>query len=220
MYIYIHTYIYIYLGHVEVIEEVHETRLADGSIVAARLLLQRRLHTFLQQLGVGEKVKVDCAHLALLGLELSPDPCSLALLREDGQLATRQFGGERGRALLHEIDGLMREAGTERAELRGIVVGIGPGSYTGLRIACTAARSLAYALEIPVGGISSFDAAIAEAGEGITHVVLDAYRGEVYHGTGACAQGEVRITQEPRVCQLELARCPLRPCSPPPRCFR
>ena len=93
---------------------------------------------------------------ALLGLELSPDPCSLALLREDGQLATRQFGGERGRALLHEIDGLMREAGTERAELRGIVVGIGPGSYTGLRIACTAARSLAYALEIPVGGISSF----------------------------------------------------------------
>ena len=140
---------------------------------------------------------------ALLGLELSPDPCSLALLREDGQIATRQFGGERGRALLHEIDGLMREAGTERAELRGIVVGIGPGSYTGLRIACTAARSLAYALEIPVGGISSFDAAIAEAGEGITHVVLDAYRGEVYHGTGACAQGEVRITQEPRVCQLD-----------------
>lgn len=139
----------------------------------------------------------------LLALELSPDPCTLALLREDGQLLERRFSGERGRALLHEVDQLFGEAEIDRAALSGIVVGIGPGSYTGLRIACTAARTLAYALKVPTGGISSFDAAIAASENTETHVVLDAYRGEVYHGAGMAEQDHVEITQPPRVCKLD-----------------
>lgn len=142
----------------------------------------------------------------LLALELSPDPCSLALLREDGQLLERQFSGERGRALLHEVDQLFDAAELKREGLAGIIVGIGPGSYTGLRIACTAARTLAYALHVSTGGISSFDAAIAEHADRETHVVLDAYRGEVYHGAGIAEQGRVRITQAPRVCTLDSLR--------------
>ena len=142
----------------------------------------------------------------LLALELSPDPCSLALLREDGQVFTRSFGGERGRALLHEVDALFTDAGLTRDQLTGVIVGIGPGSYTGLRIACTAARTLAFALNIPTAGISSFDAAIDPGHANETHVVLDAYRGEVYHGAGRAEQDQVTMTQAPRVCTLDELR--------------
>lgn len=143
---------------------------------------------------------------ALLALELSPDPCSLALQREDEQVFARSFGGERGRALLHEIDALFAEADLQREQLSAIIVGIGPGSYTGLRIACTAARTLAFALDIPTAGISSFDAAIDPNHADETHVVLDAYRGEVYHGAGRADQDEVSMTQAPRVCTLDELR--------------
>jgi tRNA threonylcarbamoyladenosine biosynthesis protein TsaB len=139
----------------------------------------------------------------LLAFELSPDPCTIALAREDGQRFQRSFQGERGRALIHEMDALLTEAELAREQIGGIVVGIGPGSYTGLRIGCTAARSLSFALDIPCAGMSSFRAAIAANKAGITHVVLDAYRGEVYHGVGQVEQGEVRMLEEARVCQLE-----------------
>ncbi|MCH2100982.1 MAG: tRNA (adenosine(37)-N6)-threonylcarbamoyltransferase complex dimerization subunit type 1 TsaB [Planctomycetes bacterium] len=140
----------------------------------------------------------------LLALELSSDPCSLALLCEDGRRLTRSFVGERGRALLHEIDTLFKDAQLEPSQLAGVIVGVGPGSYTGLRIACTAARTLAYALHVPTGGISSFDAAMEDGVE--THIVLDAYRGEVYHGVGIAEQNHVTIMQTPRVCTIEELR--------------
>jgi tRNA threonylcarbamoyladenosine biosynthesis protein TsaB len=139
----------------------------------------------------------------LLAFELSPDPCTIALAREDGAGFQRSFQGERGRALIHEMDVLLQQAEVTREQLRGIVVGIGPGSYTGLRIGCTAARSLAFALGVPCAGVSSFRAAIAATGQGLTHVVLDAYRGEVYHGVGEVKQGAVHMLEEARVCQLE-----------------
>jgi len=140
---------------------------------------------------------------SLLAFELSPDPCTIALAREDGQSFQRSFQGERGRALIHEMHALLEEAGVAREQICGIVVGIGPGSYTGLRIGCTAARSLSFGLGVPCAGVSSFRAAIAATHQGLTHVVLDAYRGEVYHGTGQVEQGDVRMLQEARVCQLE-----------------
>lgn len=139
---------------------------------------------------------------ALLALELSPDPSSLALELENGRCFERSFSGERGRALLSEVDALLQEADIAQSELRGIVVGIGPGSYTGLRIACTAARTLAFALDTPCGGVGSFDAAIAAAGPGRTDVVLDAYRGEVYHGAGEMRDGRLVMQHAPRVCEL------------------
>lgn len=146
---------------------------------------------------------------ALLAFELSPNPCSLAVLTEDGKLHAREFSGERGRALLHELDLLLREADVERSALAGILVGIGPGSYTGLRIACTAARTCSYALDIPCAGLGSFEAAIArhaqqhELWNQEIHVLLDAYRGEVYHGTGIFDGEQVQLTLAPRVIALE-----------------
>lgn len=120
----------------------------------------------------------------LLALDLSSPRCTLAL--GDGPrlqaVATRDFSEARGRALIAELDALLAEAGAGRTRLHGIVVGTGPGSYTGLRIACTAARALAWALQVPCGGVCSFAAsAFAAPPGGDVHVVLDAFRGEIYH---------------------------------------
>jgi len=146
--------------------------------------------------------------MACLAIELSPQPCSLALQLpgESGQAAIfeREFSGERGRALLAEIDGLCSAASIQKTELARIVVGLGPGSYTGLRIACTAARSLSFALQIPCGGMSSFEAALYQLEVGQSaHIALDAFRGEVYHAIGTRTATDVSWQQQPQVRSLD-----------------
>lgn len=94
--------------------------------------------------------------------------------------------------LLSLIDAVLAEAGASRAELTGIVVGRGPGPFTGLRVGLVSARSIAAVLGIPLYGLSSLDAiahqAFAEAAGGTgaggpqtVAVALDARRREVYH---------------------------------------
>ncbi|GAA1483459.1 tRNA (adenosine(37)-N6)-threonylcarbamoyltransferase complex dimerization subunit type 1 TsaB [Brachybacterium fresconis] len=92
--------------------------------------------------------------------------------------------------LLALVEETMAEAGAGRSDLTGIVVGRGPGPFTGLRVGLVAARSIAGVLDLPLHGISSLDAlahqALAAAGgEGTAPVTvavaLDARRREVYH---------------------------------------
>ncbi len=136
----------------------------------------------------------------LLALELSSGASTVALGLADGRVLQRGFGGERGRALLAEVDALSREAGIAPADLAAVVVGTGPGSYTGLRIACAGARTLAYALSIPCGGLCSFEAAALAAPDGRElHVLLDAYRREVYHACYRRRGEELETLQAPRV---------------------
>lgn len=120
----------------------------------------------------------------LLALDLASPVCTLALGAGPrlATVATRDFSEARGRALIAEVDAILGVAGIARAELRGVIAGTGPGSYTGLRIACAAARTLGWALRIPCGGLSSFEAAaFAAPPDEPVHVLLDAFRGEVYY---------------------------------------
>ncbi|HBF23210.1 MAG TPA: tRNA (adenosine(37)-N6)-threonylcarbamoyltransferase complex dimerization subunit type 1 TsaB [Planctomycetes bacterium] len=117
----------------------------------------------------------------ILALELS-GPCSSIALGTEKEIFEKDFSGERGKALLAEIDALIQHTKVKRSAIRGVLVGRGPGSYTGLRIGCTAARILSLALNIPVGGIGSFPAAVFDAPEDIElHLVQNAYRGEICH---------------------------------------
>lgn len=87
--------------------------------------------------------------------------------------------------LLPSVDFALRAAGAVRGDLRGIVVGAGPGSFTGVRIAAATARGLAAGLDLPLLAYSSLCALAASAGRGAQPVcaMFDARRGEVY---GAC----------------------------------
>ena len=135
----------------------------------------------------------------ILALELSGPSSTVALGSASGVLE-RDFSGGRGRALIAEVDALVQETGIDKVAIRGILVGRGPGSYTGLRIACAAARTLGHALGIPVGGVGSFPAAALDAPAGSpVHIVLDAYRGEVYHAVYARSESGVEERQKPRL---------------------
>ena len=71
-------------------------------------------------------------------------------------------------------------AGRSARELRGIVVGIGPGSFTGLRVALATVKGLAMGSGAPLVAVSSLALVAAGAGDGLVAPVLDARRGDVF----------------------------------------
>jgi len=90
-------------------------------------------------------------------IETSGTP-RLGLSAEGEVIDQRELGSGRrhNRELIPAIEGMIREKGCTFAELSGIRVGIGPGSYTGLRIGITAAKALAYALAKPLVAVPSY----------------------------------------------------------------
>jgi len=80
--------------------------------------------------------------------------------------------------LLEDVDALLRQGGIRASALQGIVVGTGPGSFTGLRMGLAVSRGLALALDIPVAGVSTLDALAAGAPGSLP--VIDARRREVF----------------------------------------
>lgn len=126
-----------------------------------------------------------------LALDTSTACLALAVMENDTVLHTIQAAGERNHSvhLLPLIQKGLAEAGLTSSEVDGIAVGIGPGSYTGTRIAVTAAKTLAWAWRIPVVGISSLHAfgwsgllSALDSCEGENWVIpmIDARRGQAY----------------------------------------
>lgn len=131
----------------------------------------------------------------ILALETSTAYCSAALLLDSACLVRQVSAGQRhSELLLPMVDELLNESGVALRNLDAIAFGEGPGSFTGLRIACGVAQGLAFGAGLPVVGVSTL-LALAEA----THhpkviACLDARMGEVYCASyvrGASALEEV-----------------------------
>ena len=84
----------------------------------------------------------------------------------------------RSQTLLEDVDALLRQAGAHPADLDRLAVGVGPGSFTGVRIGLAAARGLALSLELPGSGVSTL-AALAAGAPGALPLV-DAKRREIF----------------------------------------
>jgi tRNA threonylcarbamoyl adenosine modification protein YeaZ len=84
----------------------------------------------------------------------------------------------RAQTLLEDVDALLRQAGAHPSDLDQLAVGLGPGSFTGVRIGLAVARGLALSLDVPGAGVSTL-AALAAGAPGAMPVV-DAKRREVF----------------------------------------
>jgi len=121
----------------------------------------------------------------VLGIDCATPHLALALVDQEGRVLRRtapDVGREHAARIVGAIDALLADAGVQRQDIVAIVVGVGPGSYTGVRIGIATAKGLARALSVPLHGGSTL-AAIAAArltpGErGIA--TLDARRGNAY----------------------------------------
>jgi len=123
-----------------------------------------------------------------LAIETATTNCSVALFSEDKLIAYKEQGGEYSHAenLAVFVDELLQETGSDKSNLKAIIIGKGPGSYTGLRIGVSFAKGLCYALEIPLIAIDSlFGLAVhaesqIKGSNALLCPMIDARRMEVY----------------------------------------
>jgi len=136
--------------------------------------------------------------LTFLLMDTSGTYCVLALADDaDGTvLAASVFEGRRtlSRRLMGEIDGLLTRNSLTLSDLSGLAVGLGPGSFTGVRVGVTTAKTLAQVTGLPLVGIGTLDAyAAVWSSLGNTRLVpvLPSRKGEVYaavYQNGECVE--------------------------------
>jgi tRNA threonylcarbamoyladenosine biosynthesis protein TsaB len=111
----------------------------------------------------------------ILAFDTATDVATSALVWDGevlGELESRPV------TVLEALDALLRRGGVRDSQLEGLVVGTGPGSFTGLRMGLATARTLAFSLDIGLAGVSTLDA-LARGAPGATPVI-DARRREVF----------------------------------------
>ena len=147
----------------------------------------------------------------VLALDTSGPACSLALAT-GGQVLARHETGARihNERLLALFDELFKEAALPPRALDCLVLSVGPGAFTGLRIGTSAAQALAFAADAPVLCVSSLEAlalthqpALAAAGLDAVEVLVDARMGELYRATFALRDGGLAYGEEDQITTVE-----------------
>jgi tRNA threonylcarbamoyladenosine biosynthesis protein TsaB len=134
----------------------------------------------------------------LLALDTSTDYCSAALWLDGDLRARGEAAGQRHTELiLPMVDELLAQAGLALTQLDGIAFGAGPGSFTGLRIACGVAQGLAFGADVPLMPVSTL-LALAEGCDAPRVIAaLDARMHEVYLAAYTREGGDWREVRAP-----------------------
>jgi tRNA threonylcarbamoyladenosine biosynthesis protein TsaB len=137
----------------------------------------------------------------LLAIDTSTEYCSVALWR-DGEVDARaaRAGQRHSELLLPMVDELLGRHALKVAGLDGLAFGMGPGSFTGLRIACGVTQGLAFGAGLQVVGVSTLLAMAAATGAERAVCCLDARMGEIYHGAFERSGPEWGSVCAPSVC--------------------
>lgn len=144
--------------------------------------------------------------MKILALDTSTEYCSVALWQDGIHTGRCDLVGQKHSELLIDmVDTLLQDSGCRIADMDGIAYGSGPGSFTGVRIACGAVQGLALGANLPVFGVCTLQALAEGTGKSRVVAALDARMGEIY-----CAAYEkcndVWVTVcEPCLCKPEQA---------------
>ena len=142
--------------------------------------------------------------MRVLALETSTEYCSVALW-QDGVIVERceLVGQKHSELLMAMLDGVLRDSGFRIQDMDGIAFGMGPGSFTGVRIACGVVQGLAFGANLPVAGICTLQALAEASGKEKIIAALDARRGEIYHAAYKKHDGVWVTVGEPCLCKPE-----------------
>lgn len=117
----------------------------------------------------------------ILAIDAATMRCSVAIALPDRVLAAEHADSDRGQAalLIPMVQRVMAAAGIGWSDLAAIAATVGPGSFTGLRVALATAEGLSLAAGLPTIGITTFEA-LAAAAPGLCLVAIDSRRGDIY----------------------------------------
>lgn len=145
--------------------------------------------------------------MKILGIETSTRTAGLAVAEGEKVAAETVLPREKSNSasLIPGLDRMLKEAHIQLGELRGIAVGIGPGSFTGIRLGLATARGLSLALGIPVRGVGVFDLLLADYRGDAERIcpLIDAHSYGCYSALYEKAGGGYRRAREPMVCRPE-----------------
>jgi hypothetical protein len=105
----------------------------------------------------------------LLAVDTATSSIVVAAGRADGsviQVMTWAARHRHGELLLAGVEQLLAATGLARRDLAGVIVGIGPGAFTGLRVGLATAKTLAHAMHLPIAGVGTGEALLAAVEEG------------------------------------------------------
>ena len=149
--------------------------------------------------------------MLILALESSAKPASVAVYSE-GKLLGQYFqnsGFSHSHTLLAMAESLLKNLGLKPNDIDLIAVARGPGSFTGIRIGVSAAKGIAWGLDVPVCGVSTLDAMTYGQGNGTTGLicpVMDAKRDQVYNALFEWRDDKsVRLTDDRAISLEDLA---------------
>lgn len=131
----------------------------------------------------------------MLAVDCSSTAATIALRKGDAIHAREIVHGRQAAELVPTIDALLKEHGVKYSELGALLTTIGPGSFTGLRIALATVHALALAHAIPTRAITSLQSVAYDIDRPRFHVALNAGKGEVFvqEFNGGQAIGEIAL---------------------------
>src|SRR5690554_5686785 len=150
-----------------------------------------------------------------LVIDTSTAVMTIALMAGDELLAESSERVERKHSnkLVPAIQALIHSLGMTMKDVDGVAVGVGPGSYTGVRIGVTLAKTLAWSLNIPLFGVSSLEALAYSAVRQKLHCqaetkqwivpLMDARRGQVYTSLHESESGQLQCHKKDQILLLE-----------------
>ena len=140
--------------------------------------------------------------MRVLALETSTEYCSVALWQDGAVTERSELAGQKhSEMLMAMIDDLLQATGHKLQAIDGIAFGMGPGSFTGVRIACGVTQGLAFGASLPVAGICTLQALAEASGKARVIAALDARMGEIYHAAYEKREGKWVTASEPRLCK-------------------
>lgn len=145
--------------------------------------------------------------MIVLGIETSSTCGSVAVVEDKKVLGELFFntGTKHSTKIVPSITNLLSTVGLDKADLEGIAVTSGPGSYTSLRIGISIAKGLAYSLDIPLIGISTLQC-VAFNSIISPHLIcslIDARKGELYSALFRYNTGELERISEDQIVSID-----------------